>query len=106
MKDFWIKGLFSLGITLLVCGMVLTPSILHADNGEPAFCTGCNLCGNAHLNPNGSGDYICGGVWPSTIPYCTTTGNSCTGCTGECGTYTVEIPPLTQVKCGCAVGAN
>ena len=43
MKDFWVKGLFSLGLTLLVCGLILTPSgKLWADSGyttmTPSLC--------------------------------------------------------------------
>lgn len=90
MKDIWIKGLFSLGLTLMICGLILTPSgKLWADDGTavtpppvPAGCGGSDAC-----SPPGG---------------CASAGTMCPGrvCTGA-------VPPVAGTDCtDCACRLN
>lgn len=99
MKDFLIKGLFSLGLTLIICGLVLTPSgNLWADDGDPtASCpVGCSRCGNP-VPENGT--IVCKNV-DGTAGTCAPAGvsgcSACSPCEPEVGT----LPP-NDVTCPC-----
>jgi len=85
MKDFWIKGLFSLGLTLLIVGLVLTPTgrLWADDDGGgstgtvPGPCWTCNDCSGA------------------TPPVPLVPGAFCTGITAVCGSS------FTCLSCAC-----
>lgn len=106
MKDLWIKALYSIGLTLLICGLALVPSQARADiRPVPVeFCvnSSCGSCGIPFLlidpvtgnfydecqNFNGS---------PAT---CSTTGPACSGC-GGCDVFK-SIAPNGQPNVWCA----
>lgn len=103
MKDYGVKLLFSLGLTLCILGLVLTPTgSLWADAGDSPGCTGCNACGNAVLDPNNLPNYKCNGVFGGN-PYCSTTGENCVWCAGGCQTYSIEDNGFVTIKCRCTL---
>lgn len=91
MKDIWLKGLFTLSLTLLVCGLVLTPNgkIFADDDPEPgaAYCFAAT-CNN--------------GCYESTT-LCLSIPENSTGCTGtsscSCKCEFFIIGNLTQCLC-------
>lgn len=114
MKDFEVKMLFSFGLTLIICGLLLTPTgRLWADDDwvvvstgsvpvTPAGCsgsgcsTGCEAIG-CRVNPSGDTCVVapsgisCGCA--ATIP-----GSDCTGC--SCQVHT-SPPPVSATSCKC-----
>lgn len=109
MRDWHVKSLFGLGISMLVVGLILTPSNqawadLGFDTTVIAVCRdSCSACGNAIFNPNGpSPVYICAGL-PGFPPVCSTGAMTCGGCTGWCEVYLIPAPIGADARCGCSV---
>lgn len=85
MKDFWIKGMISLGIVMLVCSLALIPSqFSFADDGRDGPITVCAApaC-NGTCMQAGVGECV------QSIERCLSVGNPCSGC------YCTENPAWT-----------
>ncbi len=95
MKDFWIKGLFSLGLALISCGLILTPNgrlWADDDNSSVPYNT-CDVTGVPKCSATtGPSPTVCAGRTASTCAA------DCPGPPASSCTY-VHTPALDQCEC-------